>query len=219
MAVTVGDDADALTTAVAAAQDGDEDAFRLVYRAIHPALVRYLRGLVGDDAEDVASETWLQIARGLDGFVGDADRFRGWAATIGRHRALDHLRHHRRRPSVPVPEEVFADRAADHDTPEEALRTLASERALDLIRSLPPDQAEAVLLRVVMGLDAQAAGRVLGKRAGAVRMASYRGLRRLAGLLATPAAAGDTSPADHAGPTGGLSIDAGPIRPATRRRA
>jgi RNA polymerase sigma-70 factor (ECF subfamily) len=48
-----------------------------------------------------------------------------------------------------------------------------------MIADLPPDQAEAVMLRVVMGLDAESAGQVLGKKAGAVRTAAYRGLRRL----------------------------------------
>ena len=48
---------------------------------------------------------------------------------------------------------------------------------------LPHDQAEAVLLRYVVGLDAPAAARVLGKRPGAVRVAAHRGLRRLATLL------------------------------------
>ena len=48
-----------------------------------------------------------------------------------------------------------------------------------MIAALPRDQAEAVLLRVVIGLDAESAAQVLGKRAGAVRTAAYRGLRRL----------------------------------------
>lgn len=61
---------------------------------------------------------------------------------------------------------------------------MSTAAALALIGQLPQDQAEAVLLRIVMGLDAAAAGRVLGKRAGAVRTAAYRGLRRLAELLA-----------------------------------
>ncbi len=73
----LGDDAE-LTAAVLAAQDGDEDAFRAVYRAVQPRLLGYIRTLVGEpDAEDVASEAWLQIARDLDRFSGDADRFRG----------------------------------------------------------------------------------------------------------------------------------------------
>ncbi len=45
---------------------------------------------------------------------------------------------------------------------------------------MPPDQAEAVLLRAVLGLDARTAGQVLGKRPGAVRTAAHRGLRTLA---------------------------------------
>ncbi|HEU5392842.1 MAG TPA: sigma factor-like helix-turn-helix DNA-binding protein, partial [Streptosporangiaceae bacterium] len=45
--------------------------------------------------------------------------------------------------------------------------------------TLPPDQAEAVLLRAVLGLDATTAGTILGKRAGAIRTAASRGLRTL----------------------------------------
>jgi RNA polymerase sigma-70 factor (ECF subfamily) len=175
--------ADALTAAIVAARDGDDDAFRTVYRCVHPALLRYLRTLIGGDAEDVASETWLQITRDLRSFRGGADAFRGWAATIGRHRALDHIRYHQRRAVVVLSTEEFAERAAHDDTSVDAVDALASERALILIRSLPPDQAEAVLLRVIMGLDAKTAAQVLDKRAGAVRTASYRGLRRLAALI------------------------------------
>jgi RNA polymerase sigma-70 factor (ECF subfamily) len=69
------------------------------------------------------------------------------------------------------------------DTAESASESISTDAALAMIRSLPRDQAEAVLLRVVVGLDAETAGRVLGKRAGAVRTASYRGLRRLAERL------------------------------------
>ena len=177
------DAADALTAAIAAARDGDDDAFRAVYRLVHPPLLRYLRTLIRGDAEDVASETWLQIARDLRSFSGDGDAFRGWAATIGRHRALDQIRYRQRRAAVALATEEFAERAAGDDTSVDAVDALGSERALSLIRSLPADQAEAVLLRVIMGLDAKTAAKVLGKRAGAVRTASYRGLRRLATLL------------------------------------
>ncbi|GAB3842628.1 hypothetical protein GCM10029963_16000 [Micromonospora andamanensis] len=59
-----------------------------------------------------------------------------------------------------------------------------------MIASLPPREAEAVLLRAVIGLDAETAGRVLGRRAGAVRTAAHRGLRRLALLLDQQGTAG-----------------------------
>ncbi|MER6095266.1 RNA polymerase sigma factor [Streptomyces sp. NPDC001728] len=179
----LGDDAE-LTAAVLAAQDGDENAFRAVYRAVHPRLLGYIRTLVGDaDAEDVASESWLQITRDLDRFDGDADRFRGWAARIARNRALDHIRMRGRRPAVGGDETELTDKPAASDTAGEALEALATGRTMDLIAQLPQDQAEAVVLRVVVGLDAKSAADALGKRPGAVRTAAHRGLKKLAELL------------------------------------
>ncbi|HEX4702472.1 MAG TPA: RNA polymerase sigma factor [Pseudonocardiaceae bacterium] len=169
--------------AVRRAQNGDENAFGVLYRAVQPGLLRYLRVLVGEDAEDVASEAWLQIARDLASFRGDFDGFRGWATTIARHRAMDSLRRRQRRPITGAPAEWVATLAARDDTAGAAVDAVATDAALALIARLPPDQAEAVLLRVVMGLDANAAARVLGKRPGAVRTAAYRGLRTLAGYL------------------------------------
>jgi hypothetical protein len=61
-----------LTTAIRCARKGDEDAFGVLYRDIQPRMLRYLRTLVGADAEDVASETWLNVARDLGQFEGDS---------------------------------------------------------------------------------------------------------------------------------------------------
>jgi RNA polymerase sigma-70 factor (ECF subfamily) len=172
-----------LTDAISAARAGDEDAFRVVYRAVQPGLLRYLRGLVGEEAEDVASEAWAQIARDFGSFVGDSDGFRRWAATVGRNRALDHLRRMRRRPAASGTDEELTELISRDDTAVSAIELLSTDAAIAMIARLPQDQAEAVLLRVVMGLDAEAAGQVLGKRAGAVRTAAHRGLRRLADQL------------------------------------
>ena len=172
--------------ALEAARDGDDDAFRVLYRAVQPGLLRYLRVLVGDDAEDVASEAWLQVARDLGKFRGDLDGFRGWVVTIARHRAIDHLRSRRRRPVAVERVEELGDVPGREDTAGSAVDAIGTDAALALIAKLPRDQAEAVLLRVVMGLDAPAAAKVLGKRPGAVRTAAYRGLRTLAEHLPPP---------------------------------
>ncbi|MER6037695.1 RNA polymerase sigma factor [Streptomyces sp. NPDC001835] len=179
-----------LGAAVARAQDGDEAAFAAAYRMVQPGLLGYLRGLVGDDAEDVASDAWLEIARDLGRFKGDGAGFRGWTATIARHRALDHLRRQRVRPrSAGVLEQDVLDLPGPHSTHDQALESISTRRALELVRALPRDQAEAVLLRVVVGLDGPSVARVLGKRPGAVRTAAYRGLKRLARQLGGSGAA------------------------------
>jgi RNA polymerase sigma-70 factor, ECF subfamily len=172
-----------LSSALRAAQEGDEAGFAVLWRALHPGVLRYLRVVAGDAAEDAASETWLQAARDLATFRGDIDAFRVWLFRIARHRGIDEQRRAARRPAIPydphgpAPETAIA---ATPDAAEEALRRAETRWALGMIASLPPDQAEAVMLRVVAGLDAAAAGAVLGKRAGAVRVAAMRGLRRLA---------------------------------------
>ncbi|MFF0589469.1 RNA polymerase sigma factor [Streptomyces sp. NPDC003781] len=172
-----------LGAAVARAQQGDEAAFAVAYRLVQPGLLGYVRGLVGDDAEDVAADAWLEIARDLGRFKGDGAGFRGWTATIARHRALDHLRRQKVRPRPTALEQDVLDLPGPHSTHDQALETLSTGAALALVATLPRDQAEAVLLRVVVGLDGLAAARVLGKRPGAVRTATYRGLKRLARQL------------------------------------
>lgn len=175
---------------VRAAVEGDEAAFVWLYRQVQPGVLRYLRGLVGEDAEDVASETWLQIARDLRSYRGEGAGFTGWAAMIARNRALDHLRHRQRRPSTLTAVEFFEDLAGLDDTEGRAMQAAETRAVIDWIATLPQDQAEAILLRVVMGLDAKSAGEVVGKRAGAVRMAAHRGLRRLAEELERDPTAG-----------------------------
>jgi RNA polymerase sigma-70 factor (ECF subfamily) len=88
-----------------------------------------------------------------------------------------------RRPAVGGDETELTGRAADSDTAGEAMEALATGNTMALIARLPQDQAEAVVLRVVVGLDAKSAAETLGKRPGAVRTAAHRGLKKLAELL------------------------------------
>ncbi len=46
-----------LDLALAAARRGEEPGFAELWYALQPAILRYLRAVVGDAAEDVASET------------------------------------------------------------------------------------------------------------------------------------------------------------------
>lgn len=179
------------------AQNGDEAAFTALYRRLQPVLLAYLRGVVGDDAEDVAADAWLVIARDLGRFRGDGTSFRGWTVTVARRRALDLLRRERRRPQGVLLDEDLHNLPAERAAEDHALESMGTRQILGLISALPRDQAEAVLLRTVAGMRATDAGKVLGKRPGAVRTAAHRGLRQLAELV-TSAARRERSPEDGA---------------------
>jgi RNA polymerase sigma-70 factor, ECF subfamily len=181
MAIWTDDSSGAdLGRALARARAGDEAGFLELWRHLQPRLLRFLRVLGCDDADDIASETWLQVVRDLPRFKGGEEDFRRWLFTIGRNRAIDHARARQRRPVIPgLPDGVAA--VADHELVEDqVLQAIAVRRAINLLRRLPADQAEAVALRVLAGLDTSAVARILGKSSGAVRVALHRGLRALA---------------------------------------
>lgn len=165
-----------LTAAVRDAAVGDEDAFRLLHRALNPGLIRYLWAHTGDAAEELAAETWLRVAHDLPRFSGDEAAFRGWVTTIARRRMRDRLR---RRGGQPADGRSAGMLAVD-GSEEAAVEALSTAIGLEVIARLPTPQAEAVLLTVVMELDPQTAGRVAGKCADAIRVAALWGLRRLA---------------------------------------
>jgi RNA polymerase sigma-70 factor (ECF subfamily) len=174
---------------LAASQEGDQFAFSAIFRSTQPALLRYLRVLAGHAAEDVAAETWVDVAKGLGRFDGDEGAFRGWVFTMARHRLFDWRRSLSRRPADPVPTESMAGlRGSDGDDPALAAeRSMSTADALRLVACLPPDQAEVVLLRAVAGLDVEQVAKITGKSVGNVRVLAHRGLRKLAERLSTPA--------------------------------
>jgi len=173
------------TTALAAAQQGSEAAFSVLWRDGNPVLLRYLRVAAPDAAEDVAAETWIQVVRGLPAFRGDERAWRSWLFTIARRRVIDEGRRRSRHPVTSLAELPGAQEPRTEDAAALALENMATAAAITAISALPSLQAEVILLRVLAGLDTEAVGKLVGRSQGAVRIAAHRGLRRLAQILAT----------------------------------
>lgn len=79
-------------------EDGDEDAFRVLYRRHTPSLYQFvLRLLNGNEveAEDVIQDTWLRAVKALDGFRWEA-ALRTWLTGIALNRARELLRKRKR---------------------------------------------------------------------------------------------------------------------------
>ncbi len=169
---------------LAAAQGGSETAFTRLWRDANPALLRYLKVVAADSAEDVASETWVQVVRGLAAFRGDEAAWRAWLFTTARRRAIDAIRRGARHPQAPLEDLPPSRHPVAPDPAELVLEHLGTQSAIALVSRLPPLQAEVIMLRVVAGLDTEAVARLLGKSPGAIRVAAHRGLRRLAEILA-----------------------------------
>jgi RNA polymerase sigma-70 factor, ECF subfamily len=166
-----------------AAAGGDGDAFGKLWHDLQPRLLRYFRVIAPGAAEDLASETWLGVVRGIGRFCGNEPAFRAWVFTIARHEVLDWRRRTARRPTQDLPVTGVVDSAAPDDPAAAALEGISTRAALMLVATLPTDQAEAIALRVVAGLDVGRVAEIMGKRPGTVRVLTHRGLRRLAERL------------------------------------
>jgi RNA polymerase sigma-70 factor, ECF subfamily len=167
---------------LARAQSGDEVAFTRLFRDVQPALLRYLRVVAPQYADDVAGDTWENVVSGLNGFRGEEKAFRGWLFTIARHRAADRGRSRARRRTVPLDDSGAEDLLTAPDAAELVLERMSTQAALAAVATLPGDQAEIIMLRVVAGLDTRQVAQITGKSPGAVRVAAHRALRRLAEL-------------------------------------
>jgi RNA polymerase sigma-70 factor (ECF subfamily) len=162
---------------------GDTLAFTRLWRGHQPMLLRYLRVLAGDQADDLAAEAWIDVVRHLGSFRGDENGFRGWLVTIARHKMIDQRRRAARRPERLVADYTGIEPVTTQDGEGLLIERLSTDAALRLIATLPADGAEMVSLRVIVGLDVTEVARIVGRRPGAVRVAVHRGLQRLAGQL------------------------------------
>ena len=85
----------ALRLLVLRCQAGDDAAFANLMSAFEGRTLGYLRGIVGDDAEDAQQEVWLAVYRHLRDLA-DPGAFRTWLFRTTRHRAIDFLRRRKR---------------------------------------------------------------------------------------------------------------------------
>jgi RNA polymerase sigma-70 factor, ECF subfamily len=170
-----------------AAARGDEDAFGRLWRDLQPRLLRYFAVVSRSAADDLASETWLGVVRGLDRFQGNEPAFRAWVFTIARHEVLDWRRRAARRATEDLHANGLVELAAPDDPAADALEGFSTRAALAELATLPADQAEAIMLRVVAGLGVDRVAAIMGKRPGTVRVLTHRGLRRLAERLGADA--------------------------------
>ena len=167
---------------VAAAKQGDPDAWRELYRAHAGRLLVWLQRRPLNDgaiaAEDVAAETWLTAASKIGEFTGSADDFAGWVFGISRNLESNARRREGRRRTSALAE-VEPDPVPG---PEPAY--VADDWVRSALAELPDRERDVVTCLDVIGLDVATTATALGISHVAVRVARHRGLKRLRGSLA-----------------------------------
>jgi RNA polymerase sigma factor (sigma-70 family) len=142
--------------------------FELFYLEHRDEVLRYLRRLLGQRAEDAWQETFLRALRAYDRLE-HGRHLRAWAFTIATRVAMDELRE---RTLAPLPEALADRNHAEMPRP----RYLELEHLTD---RLPPTERAAVVLRYAYDLPYAEIGAALGSSEEAARAAASSGVRRL----------------------------------------
>src|SRR3989442_12022698 len=149
-----------------AARRGEGHAVEVLYRDLAPGVLGYLRAQRAANPEDLASEVFVSMVRGLGGFSGDEQAFRAWVFTITHRRLIDWRRRAVRNRETPQEHERLAALESVRRTgnvEDEAFAEISSEQALQALGRLTEDQPAVVLLRVLVDLSIRDVSRVLGK--------------------------------------------------------
>ena len=161
-----------------------------LYARYSGLVVAYLRGQGAIDPEDLASEVFVGVVRGLDSFEGDEEAFRSWVLVIAHRRLLDDRRRRGRKPADAVqPHRLHGVPDPGHmgDVEAAALERIGTARVFGALETLTDDQRTVVLLHTVGGLSLPQISQILGKRLAAVKSLHRRGLAAAARALnATP---------------------------------
>jgi RNA polymerase sigma-70 factor (ECF subfamily) len=173
---------------VTLAQQGDAEAFGMVYDAYVDSIYRYLYYRVGSHAlaEDLTSETFLRALRRIDSFTYRGKDFGAWLVTIARNLVTDHVKSSRFRLEVTTADMLDADRG-DDGIEEAVLDRLDSAVLVDAIRALKAEQQECIVLRFLQGFSVAETAEVMKRSEGAVKQLQLRAVRALAKLVPGPA--------------------------------
>jgi RNA polymerase sigma-70 factor (ECF subfamily) len=181
--VTIGDD---FASVITQARTGDRDALAAIYRDTAPLVLGFARSRGAVDPEDVTSEVFVSMVRGIGGFTGDEADFRSWLFTIAHHRVVDSLRRQGRRQEDPVPTDELGERVLLlTDGESEAMQRLQSMGVLAAIDQLTEDQRAVLLLRVLADLSVKEIAAAVGKPESAVKALLRRATASLGRLLST----------------------------------
>ena len=173
-----GASAENFEAVLAAAKQGAGWASTTIWTQYAPAVAAFLTARGSAEPDDLTSEVFLAVFDSLPTFSGDEAQFRSFIFSIAYRRLVDELRRRSRRGAT----EEWVDENDPRRAPSaerEAERRLGDQRALSVLDSLPVDQRNVMVLRIIADLTIEQIAVVLDKREGAVKALQRRALESL----------------------------------------
>jgi len=164
----------------------DQNAMARLYDETSPIVYSLAQRVLGNpsDAEEVTLDVYSQIWRTADRYTSDRGTVFAWIVSIGRSRAIDHLRSRRNRAwtSEPLGEgNAIRDEAAGPDRLSELSQQRQRVRAA--LALLPPEQRKPIELAFFSGMSHSELAEHLGEPLGTIKTRVRSGMLKLRNAL------------------------------------
>lgn len=162
------------------ASNGDQEAFGTLYQRYVSRIYNYVYYRTGNqhDAEDLTARVFFRALRHIANYQDRGLPFSAWLYRIAHNLVANWHRDNSRKKEIPLDESFPVKHRDEH--PETAiLRSEDEENLLILIRTLPPDRQQLLILKFVEHLPNAEIGQIMGRTEGAIKSLYHRTLLSL----------------------------------------
>jgi RNA polymerase sigma-70 factor (ECF subfamily) len=168
---------------VSRAQNGEKDAFTLLYQEYVTPIYRYIYFRVGqaDQTEDLTQEVFLRVLKKIGSYRYKGKSFKGWLFRIAHNVVIDHYRQTKKNRIIPLTESITVLTNEDPAAmTEQRMEMLDVKQAIE---KLPPRQKEVISLRFGSDLSIAETARAIGKTEGNVKKLQFEAIIKLRTLM------------------------------------
>jgi RNA polymerase sigma-70 factor (ECF subfamily) len=162
------------------ASEGDRDAFGLLYGRYIDRIFNYVYYRTGNlhDAEDLTARVFQRAMNHIQNYTDRGVPFSAWLYRIAHNLVANWHRDRSRRQEIPINDVPVLPSKGDH--PERNLvRSQEQDSLLRLIRRLPAERQNLLILKFVENMSNAEIGAIMGRSEGAVKSLYHRTLLAL----------------------------------------
>ena len=162
------------------ASQGDQKAFGMLYEHYVGRIYNYVYYRTGNahDAEDLTARVFYRALRHIDNYTDRGLPFTAWLYRIAHNLVANWHRDNSRRKEIPIEDVLLVKPHGDH--PESALLVNEEkDHLLQIIRDLPADRQQLLILKFVEHLSNAEIGEIMGRTEGAIKSLYHRTLLSL----------------------------------------
>lgn len=157
------------------ASQGDKDAFGMLYERYTERIFNYVYYRTGNvhDAEDLTARVFQRAMNHIHTYTDRGIPFSAWLYRIAHNLVANWHRDRSRKQEIPITELPALPARGDH--PETVIvRTEEQDALLRLIRRLPAERQNLLILKFVENLSNAEIGQIMGRSEGAVKSLYHR---------------------------------------------